>query len=70
MYNKWKSRKFWVGLIGQITGIITLAVGSVQGEQFAIIAGAIVTILCALGYIKAEKDVDVARANNPEKKVE
>ena len=62
--SKWKSRKFWMGLVGSIAGVITLAVGNAQGEQFTIIAGAIVSILCVLGYLKAEKDVDVARANS------
>jgi len=53
-----------MGLVGSIAGVITLAVGNAQGEQFTIIAGAIVSILCVLGYLKAEKDVDVARANS------
>ena len=48
--NKWKSRKFWVAIVGQVETI----------------AGAVIVILATLGYLKAEKDIDVARANGGE----
>ena len=62
MGNKWTSRKFWQSLVGEVAGLITLFVGVAQAEKFSIIAGAVVLILVTLGYLKAEKDVDVARA--------
>lgn len=62
MGNKWTSRKFWNAVVGEVAGLITLFVGVAQAEEFAIIAGAVITVLVVLGYLKAEKDVDVARA--------
>ncbi len=62
MTNKWISRKFWQSVVGEVAGLITLFYGVAQAEKFSIIAGAIVIIAVTLGYLKAEKDVDVARA--------
>ena len=59
--SKWTSRKFWVGVVTELSGLITLFFGVAQANQFAIIAGAVIAILAALGYLKAEKDIDVAR---------
>ena len=64
MPNKMKSRKFWVAIVPMVTGIITTAIGTEEGNMFAIVAGAVITILCALGYLKAEGEVDKARAMN------
>jgi len=61
MLEKMKSRKFWNAVVGEIVGIITLFCGIAQAEKFAVIAGAIITIAAVLGYLKAEKDIDVAR---------
>jgi uncharacterized membrane protein len=63
MPEKLKSRKFWNAVAGEIAGLVTLFIGVAQGEMVAIIAGALLTIAVTLGYLKAEKDVDVARAN-------
>ena len=62
MTNKWTSRKFWQSVVGEVAGLITLFYGVGQAEKFSIIAGAIVIIAVTLGYLKAEKDIDVARA--------
>ena len=63
MSSKLTSRKFWMAVVGEITGLVTLFAGVAEAEMISIIAGAIITILVVLGYLKAEKDVDVARAN-------
>jgi len=60
--NKWTSRKFWNAVVGEVAGLIALFYGIAQAEKFSIIAGAIMVIAVTLGYLKAEKDVDVARA--------
>lgn len=62
MKNKLTSRKFWQSVVGEVTGLITLFIGVANGEKFAIIAGAAITVFVILGYLKAEKDIDVARA--------
>jgi len=59
--NKWTSRKFWTTVVSQVVGVVTLVAGIAIADQTAIIAGAIITIAVTLGYLKAEKDVDVAR---------
>ena len=61
--NKWKSRKFWVAVVGQVVGIVALIWGASIAGQAEAIAGAVIVILVTLGYLKAEKDIDVARAN-------
>ena len=61
--NKWKSRKFWVAIVGQVVGIVALIWGASIAGQFETISGAVIITASTLGYLKAEKDVDVARAN-------
>ncbi|MBA7506492.1 hypothetical protein ES706_05183 [subsurface metagenome] len=61
MPDKLKSRKFWNAVVGEIAGLVALFCGLAQGEMVAIIAGAVLTIAVTLGYLKAEKDIDVAR---------
>ena len=61
--NKLKSRKFWVAIVGQVVGIVALIWGVSIAGQVEAIAGAVIVILVTLGYLKAEKDIDVARAN-------
>ena len=61
--SKLKSRKFWVAIIGQVVGIVALIWGASIAGQGEAISGAVIVILATLGYLKAEKDVDVARAN-------
>ena len=65
--NKWKSRKFWVAIIGQVVGIVALIWGASIAEQVEAIAGAVIVILATLGYLKAEKDIDIARVNREER---
>jgi hypothetical protein len=62
--NKWTSRKFWVAIVAGATGIVTTIWGAAAGEQVSIIAGAIITVLVAIGYIAAEAKVDVAKAHS------
>ena len=64
MAEKLKSRKFWVTTVASIVGIVTLIWGSNAGNQVSTIAGAVILILTTLGYLKAEGDIDKARANN------
>lgn len=59
---KFQSRKFWVALVTEVVGVVTLFSSAAAGEMVGVIAGSVITILVALGYLKAEKDVDVARA--------
>ena len=61
--NKWKSRKFWVAIVGQIVGIVALIWGASIAGQVEAVAGAVIIIASTLGYLKAEKDIDVARTN-------
>ena len=63
MASKWTSRKFWVAIVGQVVGIVALIWGASIAGQFEAISGAVIIIASTLGYLKAEKDVDVARAN-------
>ena len=67
MKSKLTSRKFWNAVVAEVVGIVTLIYGTNVGDQVATIAGAVILIAAVLGYLKAEKDVDVARskeANN------
>lgn len=64
MGTKLTSRKFWNAVVGEIAGLVTLFIGVAEGEKFVIIAGAVITIAVILGYLKAEKDVDVASLQN------
>jgi len=65
--NKWKSRKFWVAIVGQVVGIVALIWGASVAGQFEAVAGAIIVIASTLGYLKAEKDVDVTRIKREER---
>jgi DNA polymerase II small subunit/DNA polymerase delta subunit B len=59
--SKWKSRKFWESLIAQIGGCVSLIWGCAAQEKYMIIAGAVVAIVAALGYLKTEGDIDKLR---------
>jgi len=58
--SKWTSRKFWVAIIGQVVGIVTLIWGASTAGQVEAIAGAVIIIVTALGYLKVEGDIDKA----------
>ena len=64
MASKWTSRKFWTAIVGQVVGIVALIWGASTAGQVEAVAGAIIIIASILGYLKAEKDVDVAKAKN------
>jgi hypothetical protein len=73
MGDKLKSRKFWESVIGSIVGIIAMFGGPQWNSEPTVqiataVSGAVLTILCVLGYLKAEKDVDVARVQSEKKK--
>ncbi|MAH45833.1 hypothetical protein CMI37_08380 [Candidatus Pacearchaeota archaeon] len=63
MGNKWTSRKFWEAMMGEVSGIVALVFGVAEGEMVTTIAGAVIIIAVTLGYLKAEKDIDVAKVN-------
>lgn len=59
--NKWKSRKFWMAVVAGVVGLITTIWGTAVGEMASTIAGAVLMVLVAVGYITAEAKVDAAR---------
>lgn len=61
MSDKWKSRKFWLAVVGQVVGIVALIWGVQVSEQVAQVAGAVIMMATALGYLKVEGDIDKAR---------
>lgn len=66
--NKLKSRKLWIAISGEVTGIVALIFGVETGEIASIITGGVISILAILGYLKAESDIDKARAANSNNK--
>lgn len=62
MDSKWTSRKFWMAVIAGLTGIVTTIWGTSAGDTVSTIAGAVLVVLVAVGYITAEAKVDAARA--------
>ncbi len=67
MNSKWTSRKFWVAVIAGTVGIVTTIWGTSAGETVSIVAGAVLTVLVAVGYITAEAVVDAARMKSGKK---
>lgn len=61
MANKLTSRKFWVAMVGQIVGIVSLILGAAAAQQVEVVAGAVIMIATALGYLKVEGDIDKAK---------
>ena len=61
--SKWTSRKWWAFLITEFSGIVTAGAGYLMGEKEVGFAGLAMMIASAMGYWKAEKDVDVAHAD-------
>lgn len=59
--NKWKSRKFWMAVVAGVVGLITTIWGTAVAEMASTIAGAVLMVLVAVGYITAEAKVDAAR---------
>ncbi|MDY6835545.1 MAG: hypothetical protein SVY53_12170 [Chloroflexota bacterium] len=62
MHSKWKSRKFWTAIVGEVAGIVTLIWGVNVSEQVTTIAGAVILIAATLGYLTAETSIDKERA--------
>ena len=56
--NKWLSRKFWVALVPEVVGIVVFIFGATAGNWVATIAGGIIALATALGYLKVEGDID------------
>jgi drug/metabolite transporter (DMT)-like permease len=63
MPDKLKSRKFWLAVVAQIVGIVVLVWGTQAGDMVSTITGSVITVLSALGYLKAEGDIDKASAS-------
>ena len=63
MFEKFTSRKWWLMLWGQLIGGGTALYGSNGGDETLTYVGLALMAIIALGYLKAEKDVDVARAD-------
>ena len=61
MPEKLKSRKFWQSVAGEVAGMVTLIYGVTAGELVATIAGAAITVLVILGYLKVEGEIDKVR---------
>ena len=64
MPNKMKSRKFWIAIVTQVVGVVALVWGTSVANEVSVIAGAVITILASLGYLKTEGDLDKQRAKN------
>lgn len=62
MKSKLTSRKFWAAILGVIVGVATIF--GLDESVWQTVAGSIVTLVSALGYILAEGSIDKARMNN------
>lgn len=62
MFEKFTSRKWWLMIWGELVGGGTALWGSNGGDETMTYAGLALMTIIALGYLMAEKDVDVARA--------
>ena len=62
--SKLTSRKFWTLVVGQVVGISTAVLAALNGSQETMYAGFGVMVATALGYLKAESEVDKARADS------
>lgn len=56
--EKFFSRKFLLAFSTQVEGLATLIWGLSAGETVATIAGAVIMVLVAVGYVKVEGDID------------
>ena len=61
--EKFFSRKFLLALSTQVEGFAVLIWGLSAGETVATIAGAVIMVGVALGYVKTEGDIDKANAD-------
>ena len=62
MASKLTSRKFWVSVVTEVVALVTLISGVQTGERVQVIAGAVIAVAVVLGYLKAESEIDKARA--------
>ena len=62
--NKFKSRKFWLAVVGGVGGLVTLFLGIDASEKVTQVAGAVIAVLTILGYLYAESSIDKARIGN------
>ena len=62
--NKFKSRKFWLAVVGGVGGLVTLFLGIDASEKVTQVAGAVIAVLTILGYLYAESSIDKARIEN------
>ena len=62
MLEKFTSRKWWLMMWGELVGGGTVLYGANGDNETLTYAGLALMAVIALGYLKAEKDVDVAKA--------
>jgi hypothetical protein len=60
--SKWSSRKWLTTVWTEVLGIGTALGGAVYGEREVFYAGLSICVAALITYLKAEKDVDAARA--------
>jgi len=61
--GKWTSRKWLLTVFGEILGGATALGGFVYGEREVAYGGLAICVASLVSYLKAEKDVDMARAD-------
>lgn len=64
---KFKSRKFWLALIGQVTGLVVLFLPAYETQAAQVashVGGLLLMALTAWGYIHAEGKVDETRVEH------
>ena len=61
--SKWTSRKWILGVWGEIVGAATALGGFVYGDKEVAYGGLAICVTALIAYLKSEKDVDMARAS-------
>jgi hypothetical protein len=59
--SKWTSRKWILGVWGEIVGAATALGGFVYGDKEVAYGGLAICMTALIAYLKSEKDVDAAR---------
>lgn len=64
--NKFKSRKFWIAIIGNVAGLALLFMPDQADKinEMQTVAGSIIMSLTNLGYLIAQGGVDKEEAKN------
>jgi len=63
----WQSTAFWMAVLAKFVSIATVVVGMLDPNPITkcieIVIGALAAVLTALGYMKSNKDLKVARTH-------